>query len=481
MSVLSRAPLQNEWIPREDSMVAAARWQWRSARWFILTTVAIALFIEMFLYGFLVPMLPYMLEERMHQDPKQTQRLTSVSLALHGLVSVFGGPLMGHLADKAPNRQIPFLVALVGCIIGTFMVACAVDVGVFFGGRVLQGISGSGAWIIGFATAADTVKPERIGTTMGIIMACASAGMITGPMISGLILETFGYWFTWSVPVAILVVDVVARLLMVENPESASTKASSDAHETDPLVDSAACRERSPEGSTMSAANFWRMMLSNSRVMTALLIGIWGSTLMTSFNATLPLHVLDIFGWGPSRVGMMFFLLAMPGVPISPLAGYLRDRIGTRTPAFIALGMQGVFLVLLGFAGNKQFEWASASGRGQALYILCCVVFGTLRPFVSGIGPVELTAVVKAEEARNPGIFGPRGGLSRVFSLVEVAATSGMTLGPIVAGALTERFGYYQMCWTFSVISIIMALLARIFLGSKSTPEKDRPRQESAE
>lgn len=345
---------------------------------------------EIFLYGFLVPMLPYMLEERMHQDPSQTQRLTSISLALHGLVSAFGGPLIGHLADKAPNRKVPFLVALVGCIIGTFMVACTTDVGIFFGGRVLQGISGSGAWIVGLATAADTVGPGRIGTTMGIIMAFVNAAMVTGPMVSGLILEMAGYWLTWSVPVVILVVDVVARLLMVEKEEISDSKTSADAQETDPLLE-ASDQEEVCEDANTPTANFWQTMLSNRRVMTALLIGVWGPTLNTSFNATLPLHVSDIFGWGPSRVGMMFFLLALPGLPISPLAGYLRDRIGTRTPATIALALQGAFLILLGFAGNKQFEWSSAAGRGKALYIFCCIIFGTLRPFVSGIGPVELT------------------------------------------------------------------------------------------
>lgn len=337
-------------------------------------------------------MLPYMLEERMHQDPKQTQRLTSISLALHGLVSAFGGPLIGHLADLAPNRKGPFLIALVGCIIGTFMVACTTDVGVFFGGRVLQGISGSGAWIVGLATAADTVGPERIGTTMGFLMAFVNAAMVTGPMVSGLILEMAGYWFTWSVPVVILVIDVVARLLMVEKGgKEDAGKSAADAEESDPLLGSSREEENGEDDAKTPAANFWRTMLSNSRVMTALLIGIWGPTLNTSFNATLPLHVLDIFGWGPSRVGLMFSLLALPGLPISPVAGYLRDRIGTRTPATIALGLQGVFLVLLGFAGNKQFEWSSTAGRGQALYIFCCIVFGSLRPFVSGIGPVELT------------------------------------------------------------------------------------------
>jgi MFS family permease len=269
------------------------------------------------------------------------------------------------------------------------MVACTTDVGVFFGGRVLQGISGSGAWIIGLATAADTVGPERIGTTMGFLMAFVNAAMVTGPMVSGLILEMAGYWFTWSVPVVILVIDIVARLLMVEKGgKEDAGKSLAGAEESDPLLGSP--REEEDDAKTPTV-NFWRTMLSNSRVMTALLIGVWGPTLNTSFNATLPLHVLDIFGWGPSRVGLMFSLLALPGLPISPLAGYLRDRIGTRTPATIALALQGVFLVLLGFAGNKHYEWSSAAGRGQALYIFCCIMFGTLRPFVSGIGPVELT------------------------------------------------------------------------------------------
>ncbi|KAH8690231.1 putative MFS transporter [Talaromyces proteolyticus] len=429
------------------SDTGSAHWQWRSSKWFVLATVAVALFIEIFLYGFLVPMLPYMLEERLHLGPDQTQRFTSISLALHGLVSIFGGPLIGHFADKAPNHKIPFLIALLGCIIGTVMVACATSVGVFFGGRVLQGISGSGAWIVGQATATNAVDPEQIGTTMGILMVFVNAGMITGPMVSGFILEAAGYWFTWSVPVVLLLIDAAARLLIVENPERPSTKASTETDETESLLPS---QERGREGLSAPSSNFWRIMLSNSRVMTALLIGIWGPTVGTSFNATLPLHVHDIFGWGPSRVGLMFFLLAVPGLLFSPLAGYLRDCIGSRKPASIALGLQAVFLALLGFAGNNHFDWAGSGSRGPALYILSIVTMGILRPFVSGVGPVELASVVKAEEAKNPGIFGPRGGYSRVFSLLEVAVTAGMTIGPVISGALVERFDYYRMTWTLS-------------------------------
>lgn len=382
-------------------MVYFSDCRYSPVQWFVLSYSPIKLSrkqfvtnlsaLEIFLYSFFIPIMPYMLEERLHLGSDQTQRLTSISLALYGLVSVFGGPLIGHFADKASSGRIPFLIALVGCIIGTFMVAFSTSVGVFLGGRVLQGISGSGAWIVGLATAASVVGPEKIGTTMGVLIAFVNAGMISGPMVSGFILEAAGYWLTWSVPVVLLLIDVAARLLMIEKPKTPSTKAPTEAEESASLLPSQEGDPGDREGSPAPSSNFWRMMLSNSRVITALLIGIWGPTLGTSFDATLPLHVLDIFGWGPSRVGLMFLLLSMPGLLFNPLAGYLRDRIGARTPAFMALSLQALVLILLGFAGNSHFDWASSGDRGPALYILSVVAMGILRPFISGIGAVELT------------------------------------------------------------------------------------------
>ncbi|KAJ5489098.1 hypothetical protein N7539_003988 [Penicillium diatomitis] len=438
-------------------------------------------------------MLPYMLEERMHQPPQQTQRLTSISLALHGIVSAFSGPILGHLADQTPSRKIPFLITLLGCIIGTLMVAFATSLGVFFAGRVLQGISGSGTWLIGLATVTDCVGTERIGVTLGVMTAVANSGTITGPMVSGFILELAGYWFTWSVPVVILVVDIVARMLMVENKKeqkmpvptkSDSTTPSSSAHETEPLLQNsstpAADAEQSKDGAISPSANVWRIMLGKSRVLTALLITVWAPALATSFNATLPLHVSDIFGWSPSRVGLMFMLLSLPSLPISPLAGHLRDRVGTRLPAAFGLVSQSVVLALLGFAGNPAYQWSSAGERGKALYVFCCVVFGFLRPLTSGVAPMELTLAVEVEEAKHPGVFGPQGGFSRAFSLIEVAVALGLTLGPVISGALTERFDYYVMCWTLSVLCVLTAVLAGTFLGSKTmTSEQSRPEVEA--
>lgn len=79
---------------------------------------------DTFLYGFLVPILSYMLEVRLKIDPSQTQSLTSSLLAIHGFMTLVAAPIIAHFADKTSNRRMPLLIALVACAAGTVLVAC---------------------------------------------------------------------------------------------------------------------------------------------------------------------------------------------------------------------------------------------------------------------------------------------------------------------------------------------------------------------
>jgi len=53
-------------------------------------------------------------------------------------------------------------------------------------------------------------------------------------------------------------------------------------------------------------------------------------------------------------------------------------------------------------------------------------------------------------ENRRPNIFGPQGGLSRVFAINEVSFNAGLMLGPLLSGILSEEIGYYKMSVTLS-------------------------------
>lgn len=303
-------------------------------------------------------------------------------LAIHGAISVVAGPIIGHFADKTPSRKMPLLVSLASCIVGTALVAAARSVPVLFLGRVMQGVAGSAVWIIGFATVADTAGRDNLGTVMGLMMSFVNSGTISGPAISGLLIEATGYWVTWSVPLLVLTIDLMARAVMIETPPS---KTASDTAENASLL---SAREEAQNARTR---NFYRVMLCDARALTCLLVAISSTTVSTSFHATLPLYVQETFQWGPGTTGLVFACFVVPTLVLGPVAGWVRDRVGSRPPAVVASVLQAVLFGLLGIAGCDRVPWASPRTGGPALYIACISAIGAMRPFVSGIGPVELT------------------------------------------------------------------------------------------
>ncbi|KAG9229558.1 hypothetical protein BJ875DRAFT_341633, partial [Amylocarpus encephaloides] len=60
----------------------------RSSKVFIIFTVAVAVFTDIFLYGIIVPVIPFALSERSGVAEDQVQKWVSV------LLSVYGGALL---------------------------------------------------------------------------------------------------------------------------------------------------------------------------------------------------------------------------------------------------------------------------------------------------------------------------------------------------------------------------------------------------
>lgn len=115
--------------------------------------------------------------------------------------------------------------------------------------------------------------------------------------------------------------------------------------------------------------------------------------LTTSFDTTLPLHVRDVFGWKSMLAGLMFFAFQGPGILLSPLSGWLKDRVGTRWPT--TAGFIGVAPVmwLLGTPGDDRFPWVNEGNRGQIIYTVAMVGVGILTCLLNGAGTIEATGM----------------------------------------------------------------------------------------
>ena len=125
--------------------------RWRASTLFIVATVAVGLFTDLFLYGLVVPVLPFLLRERIDLPQDQVQSYVSALLAAYAGASVLCSLPAGILADRVQSRQAPFLGGLVALLASTAMFAFGKNIPMLVVARALQGISAAFVWTVGFA------------------------------------------------------------------------------------------------------------------------------------------------------------------------------------------------------------------------------------------------------------------------------------------------------------------------------------------
>ncbi|PYH95495.1 MFS multidrug transporter [Aspergillus ellipticus CBS 707.79] len=430
--------------------------KWRSSPLFIVSAMAMALFTDTFLYAFLVPILPYVLENRLGLDVSLTQSLSFSLLSESAITALIASPIIGHFADRVPNKKGLLLGSLGAALLGSIVLALATSAFTLFAGRLIQAIGSSCIWTVGYATIASNVHPEHLGKTYGVISLVVAAGTSGGPMVAGILFELGGYWTAWSSAFTILIADIIVRLLMLENPKS---KESTTAYGDDDALDPENAPLLSEAGSVLEPEvtgwKFYIYILRQRRFVCGVISYFSFAVLISSFDTTLPLHVRDVFNWGSLPAGMMFFALQGPGILLSPLCGWLKDRVGTRWPTTVGFLLLAPIMWIIGMPGDDRFPWINEGNRGIIIYAIGVTLVGSVSCLLNGAGTIEATITIDEVEEKHPGIFGPNGGYSRALSMVSMSWTSGAFIGPVLSGYLAEHVGYYEMnC----VIAVICAL-----------------------
>jgi MFS family permease len=81
--------------------------------------------LDVFLYTFIVPILPYILESRLGLDVSLTQRLSFTLLAESAIASLICSPFIGHYADKLSSKKTLLLWSLAAALVSTVILALA--------------------------------------------------------------------------------------------------------------------------------------------------------------------------------------------------------------------------------------------------------------------------------------------------------------------------------------------------------------------
>ncbi len=362
-----------------------------------LLVTALAFHVDMLLYYLLVPLLPRYARD-LDLNPMQVGILFG-SYAVALLLATFP---VAILTDRHGRRAV-MLWGLVGLAVTTLVFAVSKQYWLLVLARFLQGVAGSATWLPGMALLADHFPTEARGKAMGTAFAAANLGVLIGPPLSGLLDQHVGPAAPFLLGTALVALDAAGRafLLPVEAPD------------------------RGPRLPI-------RQLLSNPVIRLFAGAMAMGSALWALLESTLPLDLDQRLGLSSSRIGLCFAAAALSHTITSPLIGRLSDRIGRLR--VLRMGLMLV-MILLPLPVLLPKAW---------MVVLAMVGLGTTASFI--MSPCS-PAVADQVERQGSQSF------ASAFSILNLAYSVGLMLGPLVGGALVQGLG---LPWALGICGLGM-------------------------
>ncbi|KAI1348969.1 major facilitator superfamily domain-containing protein [Xylaria sp. FL0043] len=470
--------------------------RWRSNTLFILATVAVGLFTDLFLYGLVVPVLPFMLRSRLSIPENEVQPYVSNLLAAYAGASVVSSVPAGWIADRTNARQLPFLSGLAALLAATILLALGRSIAVLVVARILQGVSAAVVWTIGLAMVLDTVGPKDLGKVIGSIFSFISVGELMAPVIGGVLYEKTGYAGVFGLAAGILVLDFIMRFLVIEKRIAAkydesvhssegtarsvgsradqdSDGANQEASEEDtllPKTEDEAYRIRQPPNKLVRALPIL-ICFKSPRLVMALCLAFVQATLLAVYDATIPTEAQALFNFSPLKAGLLFIALDVPYLLLGPIAGWAVDRYGAKKAAVLGFGWMVPVLILL----RLPTEQLLSLSKNIVLFCALLALNGVGLAIIGSPSVVEASDVVQKYDEANPGFFGENGPYAQLYGFNSLFFCSGLSIGPIVAGYLKDSIGYGNMNLAFAVLSGTTSALSFFIIGGKPSLFSKRP------
>ncbi|CAN9202652.1 unnamed protein product [Alternaria alternata] len=465
----------------------------RSSDAFIIGTISLAVFTDMFLYGVIVPVIPFAIGSLSHIEDAQVQYWVSVLVAVYGAALLAFSPICGWLADRGSSRRTPLLLGLLVLLGATILLNFGNSIGGLIVGRILQGASAAVVWVVGLALLADTVPQERLATATGWLTIGVSLGMLISPILGGVVYDKAGYNAVFGMCYALVGLDVVLRLLLVEKKVAARWDTNATGR---PSVDENAYLDKTitpviaPADQDLDQdasktvlqqeASFVETqqnspprrrlrdrlppvlsLLYSRRLLASLFCALIQAMLLTAFDSVLTIHAANTFNWNSTGAALLFLPIIIPSL-LSPLWGWLSDKYGGRYVVVVGFLCGCPPLVCLRFVDENTMKDK----------VLICALLAVTGLFVGmTFAPVmaEISAVAEAKEKKmiangRPG-FGKGGAFAQAYALYNCAFAGGCMVGPLLAGFLVEDSGWGTMAAVLGALSAVTAVPGFLWLG----------------
>ncbi len=368
-------------------------------------------------YGLVAPVLP------------QFARSFDVSVAAASfVVSAFSlcrllfAPAGGALIARLGERRI-YLAGLLIVAASSLLTALAQNYAQLLVFRGLGGIGSTMFTVSAMGLIVRLAPPKARGRASSLYATAFLFGNIGGPVIGGLLAELgLRVPFVVYAVALVLAAGVVWRLL----PQT-GTGPAGPREEQPPMLFGEALRDSAFRAALVSGfANGW----SNFGVRVALL----------------PLFAAAALDSGPWSAGAALAVFAVGNALALNVAGRQADVRGRRPLILLGLLVNGVFTAVLGLSDSIAVVLVVSALAGAGA--------GLLNP---------------AQQATVADVVGNERSGGKVLAGFQMAQDAGAILGPVLAGALADRFGFdvaFGVSGALTVLAALAWLLARETLPS---------------
>ncbi len=370
----------------------------------------ITIFVDMIGYGIVIPLLPFYAQQHAPGGV-----LVGLLGALYAAMQFVGGPFLGGLSDRTGRRPV-LLLCLFGASLAYLLLGLANTLLLLVVAVVLAGGAG-GTLATAQAYIADSTSPENRARGLGLMGAAFGLGLITGPVLGGL-LSLYSLGAPAFAASAFALCNVAFGLFVLPESLPAMRRTPTSILRLNPVS---------------QLVGVLRMGGIRALLLAVFLLNLSFAGLLTNF----PLFSNARFGWDATTNAFFFAFVGVCAVLTQGvLLGRLQPRLGEER---LLLGGLALMALDLGLMALVPF--------GPLLY----PVVGTLA-VGTGLAIPSLTALISHRvSGREQGKV--MGGQQAILSLTLI-------LGPVIAGLAFDYLGVPAPYWIGSLLAALALLVA---------------------
>ncbi|KAG0221992.1 hypothetical protein BGW41_006274 [Actinomortierella wolfii] len=397
-------------------------------------------------YGIIVPIIPFIVSDRIQGDATHTGLL----LGIYAIGMLVASPLFGMISDRFVSRRVPMLIGLVVMLASTFLFMLASNFCVLLIARLLQGVAGGSVWTLGLALISDIYPAEAIGVQMGKVLIGYTLGLMMGPPLGGILYDFGGYRAPFYFCCGITIVDIVCRSLVIEEREEI-VRALHLLGKQKEAVEEAEVVKAQRKLERLMAQSSWWQLLQNKRLVACIIVTACSSFVFSGAEPTVPLHLASKFHLSSEQIGLVFLAISLPTIT-GPISGAIADRLGAKVIVLVSLVLCAAGIALVGFFQDSL-----------TLTVVLFTGLGTTGTAV--LTPIlgEISAVVRQSGSDS---------FARAYAMFNMAFSIGVLIGPVACGVIYERYGFQVM--TLAMMTALLAAVPVVALWVGGLAQKQR-------